>query len=113
MSHYYPLFHLSVQKILIKRIDGAFPYLVTISATVSLQNGFSFCLSVLDAFSHELFLDFDDQAVIEHVNLTLHGDLRVLENIPLYRFPVHQKNQVKGIDLLSYGTVVDTVFPVS
>ena len=46
------------------------------------------------------------------IDEVLHGDLRVLEDVSLHGFAVHQQNQVVGIDLFPHGLVIDAAFAV-
>ncbi len=100
------------QEIPVKLINGSLPDLAPVSAPVGFQDGLPFRLGVLDPLAQKFFLDFDDQAVVEHIDLALHGDFWVLADIALHGLPVHQADQVVGVHRFPYCGIVDTVSAV-
>ena len=84
------LFSLLLQKFPVQIINGTFPHLFPVPAPVGLQDGFSFLFRIFNALSQKFLFDLIFQALVEHVDLVLHGNGGILPDIPLHRVPVHQ-----------------------
>ena len=84
------LFSLLLQKFPVQIVDGAFPHLFSVPAPVGLQDGLSFLFRIFDALSQKFLFDLVFQTLVEHVDLALYGNGRILLDIPLHRIPAHQ-----------------------
>ena len=88
--HSRSFFSLLLQKFPVQIINGTLPHFFPVSSPVSLQNRFSFLFRIFDALAQEFLPDLIFQAFVEHIDLALHGNRRILPDIALHRIPVHQ-----------------------
>ena len=104
--------HLLLQEIFIQLKNRTFPFFAAVSSFVGAKDGFFLRFRVFDAFSKKFILNLGSQTVIQHIDLILDRDRRILLDVAFYSQSVYQTDQFGRLGCLGSGCIVDAGFAI-